>query len=431
VAALLVATGGLLFSFAGAAVLGWLVLRLGGRDGPVLDALLASWPDSEARRRGILAFVLTLALAATGLALRPEGFQALLQLPGQYVAQAAGAAGPLAGLAAPLVTYAPVSAVFGLVGLVVAWRRGRAFGRLLAVWLVVGAALAYLAGPATFPDLLLPLSLAAGVGLGALARSLAESFRWREEGLMTAILLVVAGYLLLTGFRAVTMAATTQDEVARMQLPLGLLVVGLLVLVYWFLWGGGTTLRVLGLAWLVVGSLLAWSGGTALNYRSQVALVEPLRPVYLSPDGARLVADLEAAAQARKGYPEGLTVRADPSLEGLLGWALRRQGQLRWASAKDAIEEEAVIVPGAASVDTNAPSGSGEQPSFGPGAYMGRPYRVAGSFGPPFLTAEGFDVWLALRWLLLREPARDSTLGGSVRLDPVSLYLRVDEGVTE
>jgi hypothetical protein len=236
---------------------------------------------------------------------------------------------------------------------------------------------------------------------------------------MSAILLVVAGYLLLTALAA---TSTVQGyEVARPQFLGALGVLALLLLVYWFLWGSGTTLRVVGLSWLVVGGLLAWSGGTALNYAVRQALAEPLRPSFVTPDGARLASDLVEASQARHRDPHLIATVADPAVDAALAWRLRQLKNLRWAVARDEIEDEAVILEGI------APS-TAEGPAFGPAPYLGREYLVSGSFQPTFLDL-GADPWMGLRWLLTREPVRDATLGGNVLFDRASLYLRVDEEV--
>jgi hypothetical protein len=419
VTGLLVVSGGMALTFALAMVAGWVVLRLSPRGRWMLDALAGLWSEPTDRRRAALLFGGTVALAATGLMLRPEGFAALLQLPAAWAQAVATSTGPQMGLVLPLLAYAPVTLLFGLVGLLLAWRRS-AFGRVLAVWALIGGLAAMLAGPATFPDFLLPLTLAAGIGLGRLARSVSRNFQWREEGLMTVILLVVASYLLLTAFAAVSIAQGF--EVAQKQLLLASVVLLLLVAVYWFLWGGFTTLRVLGLSWIIIGTLMAWSGGTALNYRRPIALAEPLRPTFVTPDGARLAADLVAVSRTRERDPDALSVVADPALQAALAWPLRGMRQQRWAIARGQITEDAVIVPG------TAPVSEGE-PSFGPAPYLGREYLVSGSFFPNFLSGTAGDPWLLLRWFLTREPVRDATLGGAVQFDKASLYLKADDEV--
>jgi 4-amino-4-deoxy-L-arabinose transferase-like glycosyltransferase len=434
-AGLLITSGGVVFSLAVAGVLYWLVGRLQGRGGDLSERATALWPTVGDRRRAVIALVVTVVLAATGLLLRPEGFAALVQLPAQFLAEAATGSGPILGLVLPLVSYAPVTLMFGLAGLVVAWRGGTGFGRFVVIWLLVGWLVALLAAPATLPDMVLPLTLAAAFGLGTLATSLARSFQWREEGVMTTILLVVMIYTLYNAFTAISSAPGV--EVAERQVLGGLAVAVALGAVYFFLWGAGTTLRVLGLTWLMVGGLLAWSGGSALNYRANMAQAELLRPTYVTPDGARLADDLVGAAGARSEDPSGLNVVADPTLKPWLAWRLRfladgdaaaagragpTKGQVKWSTPPQQTDADAVITAG-------SPAVAGQEPAFGPAPYMGREYRVAGTFVPSFVTRDAFDPWLFLRWLLWREPARDLTLGGNVQLDRASLYLKVDEGV--
>ncbi len=419
-AGLLAVAGGVAISVAVAAGLGWLLLRARGEQPAVAAKLATLWPEPSDRRRGAVVFALTAALAATGLALRPEGFAALIQLPAAFVAQAGTGLGPVQGLLLPLVAYAPVTLVFGVAGLVAAWYLPSPLGRVLPVWVLVGWLLAMLAGPATFADLLLPLTLAAGLALGRLWESVSGAFQWREEGVMTLILLVVAAYALVTAFTAVSEVQGAEE--ARLRLIGGLAVMGILVLVYFFLWGAPTTLRVLGLSWLVLGALLAWSGGTALNYRASLVVAEPMRPTFVTPDAARLAADLSAASRVRFRDPDAIPTVADPAVAPALAWQLRSLGNLTWAEARGQLAGDAVITPVAVS--------GGEEPAFGPAPYLGRRYLVSGTFVPTFLTPGAMDPWLFLRWLLRREPPRGPTVGGgNVTLEAASLYLKVDDEV--
>jgi hypothetical protein len=104
----------------------------------------------------------------------------------------------------------------------------------------------------------------------------------------------------------------------------------------------------------------------------------------------------------------------------VLGWALRERRDVSWAAPQGPLDEPALIVAG-------SPPPNAEEPAFGPGAYAGREYLVAGSYDPQYFQPGSFDWRLALRWWLTREPRRDLTLGTSTVLDRASLFLRVDE----
>ena len=419
-AGLLVTSGGVAITLAVAGLLCWLLLRARGEQAALTAKLDELWSAPADRRWGAAAFGLTVVLAATGLALRPEGFAALIQVPAAFVAQAAAGLGPVQGMLLPLLAYVPVTLVFGLVGLLAAWRLPSPLGRLLPVWVLVGVLAAMLAGPATLADVLLPLTLAAGLALGRLWESVAEAFQWREEGVMTIILLVVAAYSLVTAFSAVSEVQGAEE--AQLRLLGGLAVMGILALVYFFLWGAPTTLRVLGLTWLVLGGILAWSSGVALNYRPSLVVAEPLRPSFVTPDAARLAADLRSAALVRYRDPAAIRTVVDPALEPVLAWQLRELRDLDWAEARGQLDRDAVITPAAAT--------GGEEPAFGPAPYLGRRYLVSGTFVPTFLAPGATDPWLFLRWLLRREPPRGPTVGGgNVMLEPASLYLKVDDEV--
>lgn len=420
VAGLLLASGGVAITVAVAALLGWTLLQARGEQDAVAAKFAAMWPATVDRRRGAFAFAVTVVLAATGLALRPEGFAALVQLPLAFVTLAATGSGPVQGLLLPLLAYVPVTLAFGLVGLWLAWRLPSPMGPVLPLWALVGFVTALLAAPATVADFLLPLTLAAGLALGRLWSAVSEAFEWREDGVMTLILLVVAAYSLVTAFAAV--ADVQGAEEARLRLLGGLAVMGVLVLVYLFLWGAATTLRVVGLTWLVVGAFLGWSGSAALNYRASLVVAEPMRPTFVTPDATRLAADLVAVSMVRYRDPNAIPTVVDPNLAPVLGWQLRALRDLKWAEARGQRTEDAVI--------TTAAISGGDEPAFGQSPYLGRRYLVRGSFVPTFLQEGAEDPWSFLRWLLRREPVRGPTIGGgNVQLDPASMYLKVDDEV--
>jgi hypothetical protein len=423
VAALLVAAGGAAYAAFIAGLLWWLGLQLEGRGQSIRDGVASRWPDGAARRTAAVAFVVTLALAATGLLLRPEGFAALVQEPAHWLQSLPSGAGPAYGLLLPLAVYAPVTLIFGLAGLAIAWRGAGGFGRFLVTWALVAGVIGVLgASPAAVAVVALPLTIAAGCGLGALAGALGRNFSWREDGVMTVILLVVAAYCLLSAFAAANPGDAGSSAV--LQLGGGLAVLVILVLVYGLLWGVATTLRVLGLTVLIVGAAFGLSNSAHLSFRPRLDLAELMRPAFVTPDGVRLTQDLADASQARLRDPAGLSVVADPSLEPWLAWRLRDMRSVRWATAKDKITEDAVIIPAVAEV-----KGAAGQPVFGPAPYMGRDYLVSGTWQPIFGTAAGFDVRRFLRWLLVRGPAANTVFSDGVAFDRASLYLKVEQEV--
>ncbi len=380
--------------------------------------LAEAWPAEDDRRRAGLLLAGTLVLVAPGALTDPEGIGDVIRTPGAWI-QGFGGQGALDTVLA-LLAYAPLEVGFGLAGIAVAIRRRSRFAGFLGLWTGVAFFVAVATGePTAIGQVLVPLTLAAGVAIAALAQDLVGGFRWSEEGAMCALLLAVAAF---AGLQAVAFAAAPAADDATFVIVVGaVLALGALAVVFMALWGKAVTRRAVGLAALVTLAVLGWSNGARAAYWSRQDLREPLRPVFVAPDAARLEANLREVSWARTKDPYAMDIRVDPALGPTLGWLLRDHGGVRWGGvAKAAVEDSAVVRP---------VGGEG----FGPAAYVGAPFKPRGLWrlGTRGVSGEGeqanrLQSWAKAfaRWYMLRlapGEGRDDDL----QFDEVQLYLKV------
>lgn len=395
-AAVTLAAGGpgLPFLLTGLLALAAMVWR--DRTEGIAGALRLRWPESLDRRRALAAFGIALLLAATAGLLRPDGLAALVDQPGAWLRQVVpGLGGAWSGFVLPLAIYGPDLLALGLVGIVLGARSSEPAPRFVAGWAAIALLLGSVMGtPAYLGQSLLPITLAAALAVGRLVEVVRERGRWSEDGVMAAILLVVLVYGLLqllsfanAGDQATGLSAAT--------LALGAFVLAaLLACVFYLLWGLDVGRRVTGLTMLIFLSLLAWSNGSGLGYRTGSAPQELLRPEFVSP-GARDVASAVAGSSwARTRDPNAWAVVVDPALEGALAWQLRERS-VRWAAPEGSLDEAALVAL------------SGGSPNFGPRAYRGQTHVVSGRWLPEFGDWHGFVRWWLQRRASPNAPSPD------------------------
>lgn len=382
-----------------------------------------TWPEPADQRLAAVLFFVTAVLAATALLQRPEGFAEVIGTPAawlrRFVDGGPGATASLLGL----VAYAPTIAVFGIAGLAAGLRRAPAQAGFLTVWSGVAFFIVAVTGqPLTVAELLLPLTLAAAIGLAVLASNLAEQFRWAEEGAMAAVLVIVVAFAALQASKFAFQTPSSDDGLYFLAIG-GLVMAGLLVVLYVALWGSRAAARATGLAALVLLPLGAWANGSGANYSDARVLREPLRLDYVTPDLRHLVANVEAASWNRTRDPHELDIRVDPSLAPLLAWPLREQRHVTWAPARGALEAEAVI----------RPSGGAPDEGFGPAPFVGATYQPYGHWLPRFPAAAGVDAVdphgptrTLARWYLHRA-STGQTLESDLVFDPVDMFLMAEE----
>lgn len=427
--ALALASGGVAYVALWAGLVILFVHAASGRSGKLTAAVDERLATPADRRTAVYVFLVVLVVAATGLLSRVDGLGALVQALGNWAGRFGQRIGsPVDGFLLPLLVYGPVTSIFGLVGLATLVRRGGALNQFLVLWAVMGLVTGLLVGtPAAVAEALLPLTLAAAVALGALFEDLADGAQWGEEGVMVALVLATLAFGAMRLFAAGNVAdpagLAIDDNIrlaffSNMRVAFfSILAAFVLIITYWLIWRGRLMWRVLGSSLFIALGLLAWSNGSWLNYRAMTEMREPMRPIYVTPEGASLASNLAMASWAYTRDPDELPAVVDPGLRNALAWLLRTRRDLRWAAPKGAIKEGVAIALHSPVIPA---AGAAE---FGPAAYKGQTYRVMGSWRAHF-----DDLHTFLQWLLQRRLGTNMSAAMPMPdFSQADLYIRVSE----
>lgn len=383
--------------------------------------------DWRPHRSTWLWFGVTLALAATGFALRGEAVPALSTSITAWVSAIAGleSANPLSWPFLRLLIDQPLLAVFGVLGLVLLWIRPlaslaetRRTAIFLTVWLAWGLLLWLLPGR---PPEVLPV---AGVGLAIAAATLIGRVLERPWGDLTGLelftLLVVQTVLVAAG--SIWLAALADSVVFNEQIWLTTAIIITLMMAVWIIftiWAGWrSTMRVAVIFYAVL--LGAWTLRSAwlLNHT----------PAFMQPDGfwrsqtssevRLLVQDVERLSAIRRGDPNQIDMQIvyDVSPDVVLGWHLRKMRNVRHVRSVDAAQFATAALPLIV-----APSTRNDSLPL-PNPYIGSEYSLVYTWQSSMLpSAVGGDEMSAqqrwtvvqrpqLRWLLYRKVADAPTV---------------------
>jgi hypothetical protein len=416
----------------------WLVLILIGA------ALLTRWtgrteddaePDERLARlngwpwlQGLAVALLVVFVVSTLFLLHQRGFNNIGAL---LDAGARGMASPVPG-APPLYTlligafYEPFAWLFGLIGLLLAWRRGfPTLDRFFALWLLLGliASLVYVGGGAAYA-LWVTLPLA-----GLTSRSLVEALRedprniwhfpgwarWLVAVIVFGLMAVLATALMLVGRSMMRLDPLLGAETLSRLDPIGIILTVMVVLfslVGFFLvasvWDRATAARGTVLGLLLFGLVTALGAGWNAAVPRWTLATEPwhLRPptdnVYLLRETLFDVAD-----RTSRGFPS-YTVAALAPGDGLLAWALRDFTDVRLIeSVTEAGDAPVVLLPGNADIAPPSSLASG---------YVGQDFVLQRGWSIGSLRA--FDL---LAWWLQRNTADEGQ-----PLESVDFWLRGD-----
>jgi len=361
----------------------------------------------------------TLALAATGFALRGEAVTALSASLTAWVSAVAGMEGanPLSWPFLRLLIDQPLLAAFGAAGLVFLWMRPpaalaetRRTAIFLTAWLVWGVLLWLLPGR---PPEALPV---AGIALAIAAATLIGRVTERPWGDLTGLelftLLVVQAVLVVAG--SIWLAALADSVIFNEQIWLTTGIIIALMIAVWIvfgIWAGWrSTARVAVVFYAVL--LGAWTLRSAwlLNHT----------PAFMHPDGfwqtltshevRLLVQDVERLSSIRRGDPNQIDMQIvyDVNPDAVLGWHLREMRNLRHVRSIDAAQLDATRLPLIV-----APTPRNDSLPL-PDPYIGSEYDIVYTWQPSFLPVDGGDGLSAqqrwtdvqrpqLRWLLYRK----------------------------
>jgi uncharacterized protein (TIGR03663 family) len=368
--------------------------------GPVPEAELAASPGRATVLRALAIFAGTLFVVGTGALTDLGGIGAGVFAPiGTWVTGlVATDRGPVWTAPLMLVAYEPLTLVFGVAGAVAALRGGRAVGRFLVLWALVGFTAALLSpdrAPVLLASAVAPAAVLAAIALDRCAKVLPR----HAVDYLVALLVLAWGFsLVVLGFGHVTQAdpigvrylapwlalvvgRSNGDAVA--QAAILVLPVAVLLGAAFYLWrrtpaaGRGA----LGLA--VATLLLACAVHAGWNLAYQVAgnPFELPRTRQTSLDVRNLVRDVDQVRQVLTINRKDKILVIDESERYPLAWYLRDRDTR--IESPPSPNQAMVIEP----VDAKPPTGS----------YVGQRYRVAIDGAVSFDGVAPFWRWLVYR----------------------------------
>jgi hypothetical protein len=307
-------------------------------------SLLDVW---RPQRSTWLWFGVTLALAATGFALRGEALSALSASLSAWIGAVGGSAitNPLAWPFQRLLLDQPLLAMLGALGLVLLWLRppaghagDRRLATFLSIWLAWGVLLWLLPGrpPEVLPVVGIPLALSAASLIGRLLDR-----PWGDlTGLELFTLLVVQTVLVVAA--SIWLAALVESSVFNGQVGWTSVVILALMIAIWIIfgvWAGWrSTGRVAIIFYAVLLGLLTVRSGWQLNHTTTLMQPDGFWPALTSNDVRLLVQDVERLSSIRRGDPNQIDLQIvyDVSPDVVLGWHLREMRHSRHVRGVDA-----------------------------------------------------------------------------------------------
>jgi len=334
-----------------------------------------------------LPLALITGLTATAFLLNPSGLQTLLdQLPawGQgFVATTDGMYWLQYLALLPLYEFLPL--IFGLAGLVLAWRERDILGLFLGYWALVTLVLTTLMAARGVDDALLvilPLALLAGRFLGQRVPGWVRSATWGQEGFFMAL---ACGLTIYAGLQLTFFSLTGSAVYLQLIGVAALLIPGLFAAIgYWL--GREVAYRAAGLFLLLVTSLVTLSTSINLNFvhlgdPHELALAAPI-----SPQVRTLLSDVARLSAQRAIDEQAVDITLDRDVALPLAWYLRDYPNLKVVdSLGPTVDSTAVIAP---LMIENPPLR---------GAYGGQDYPLRSWWDPGSLSGADWGKWLLRR----------------------------------
>jgi uncharacterized protein (TIGR03663 family) len=388
----------LLLTLASFGLLVWLIHRqrevrsaeqganLQQRTGPdILGTTYEEW--RPLLRQAGVSFALIVGLISTCFLLNLSGLQVLLDLlPAWGRGFVVGDDGlPWLQYVTLLPLYDLLILVFGLAGLVLAWRDRDLLGLFLGYWTLAALVLTSLMAARGVDDALLvilPLALLAGRLLGERLPGWVSEASWEQEGFFVAL---ACGLTIYAGLQLSFFSLTGKPAYLKVIGVVGVLVACLFGSVaYWL--GRQVACRWLGAWLLLVLGPVTLSAAIGLNF---VHLGDPHELVLaapISPDVHTLVSDVAHLSAQRAIDEQVVDITLHRGLALPLAWYLRDYANLTIVES---------LAPTVSSTAVLAHLMS-ESPSLG-GAYGGQDYALRSRWNPASLRGSDWGQWLLRR----------------------------------
>jgi hypothetical protein len=322
--------------------------------------------------------------------------------------------------------YEPFLWLFGLIGLLLAWRRGMpTLDRFFALWLLLAgiASLLYVgAGPSYALWLTVPL---AGLTTRSLLEALREDprniwhfpgwSRWLVAGIVFALMAILSVALQLVGRSMTRIDPLLPTETLSRIDPIGLILVVMVVMfsiVGFFLvasvWDRATAARGGALGLLIFGLMTGLAAGWNAAVPNWSNGNEPwhMRP---TSDNAWMLRDTlyEIAARESRGEPSYALALQAPG-DGVLAWLVREFTDVRLVDAPEAAGDAPVVLLPSAGID-------GLEPALTSG-YVGQDFVIRRAW-----SSSNLRIYDLLAWWLQRYPTQ-----AGVPYESVDLWVRQD-----
>jgi hypothetical protein len=281
--------------------------------------------------------------------------------------------------------YDPLILVFGLVGLVVAWRERHLLGLFLGYWALAALILTSLMTERGTDDALLvilPLALLAGRFLGQRLPGWITEASWEQEGFFVAL---VCGLTIYAGLQLSFFSLTGKGAYLQVIGVVGVLIACLFAsIAYWL--GRGAACRGMGLWLLLLLGPVTLSAAIGLNF---VHLDDPHELVLAGPislDIYTLLDDVARLSAQRTIDERAVDITVHRGMASPMAWYLRDYANLKIVESLGSTVSSTAVV---AHLMT-------ESPTLG-GAYGGQDYVFRSWWDPATLRGSDWGQWLLYR----------------------------------
>lgn len=336
------------------------------------EPLMEAWSDLRQDRQTALGAVATLAgsllLVGSAFLFNMGGWQATLDLLGDWLGQFAGSRSPGSWTyyGRMLLGYEMLPLVMGLAGLALSWRKRDWFTIFCSVWVVVGF-LVYTVAAAQSPSailgLVLPLILLAGVAMERLVGWIQVAEIDPPNWLFIALVLILASYLYIQLVGFTLGGAQAYQTLSIVAAAVLLVCFG----VFWYWTGARQALPVGAMSLLLLLVVLWLHSSIELNW---YGARDPRELVNQNPtaiDLLKLEPFLLKMGARYAGHMDVLPIAIHEDLVPTVAWYARRFENVRYAQGISAQPPERLVI---------VPVVNGE-PSVAPSQYIGQRFRLA------------------------------------------------------